>query len=335
MNHEPRSFLTSLFDAAVAAADPEKILQGRLPDYPKGKTIVIGAGKGVAQLARAFERQWDHPVSGVVVTRYGYGVECERIRVMESSHPVPDEAGLLATKALFDAVKDLCEDDLVIALICGGGSSLLPAPADGLTLKDEQELNEALLSSGAPISVMNAIRKQVSLIKGGRLAVAAHPAKVVSLIVSDVPGDDPAQVASGPTVPDDVTSFDALALVESLKLEIPQRIIEYLKRNNSPAPRPTDAVFNGSVVKVIASAKHSLEAAALLAEAEGVRAVILSDAMEGEAREVARVHGALAREVHANDRPFPVPVVMLSGGRQQLLFGVAGRADATVNLLWP
>ncbi|MEE9313016.1 MAG: glycerate kinase [Rhizobiaceae bacterium] len=325
MDDEARSFLTRLFEAAVAAADPEKILCDVLPERPKGRTVVVGAGKGSAQLAKTFEGLWEGSLSGVVVTRYGYGVSCETIEVIEASHPVPDEAGIAATDALFSAVNGLTKDDLVVALICGGGSALLPAPPDGLTLADEQELNRVLLSSGAPISIMNAIRKQVSMIKGGRLAAAAHPARVVSLIVSDVPGDDPAQVASGPTVPDDVSVEDALALIEAHKIEIPNKVMEHLKKNGSPAPRPQDEVFRGNSVQIIASAKHSLEAAVKVAKEQGVEAVILSDAIEGEAREVALVHGAIAREIIANNRPFTAPVVLLSGGETTVTLRGSGK----------
>lgn len=202
MQDKPRAFLIRLFEAAIAAADPGRALLGYLPAHPRGRTVVIGAGKGSAQLAAAFEQAWGEPVEGVVVTRYGFGCATQAVTVLEAAHPVPDAAGLAATDALFAAVSGLTEDDLVVALITGGGSALLPCPPEGFTLADDQALNQALLSSGAPISAMNAIRKQFSGVKGGRLAAAAHPARVVTLVVSDVPGDDPAQVASGPTVPD-------------------------------------------------------------------------------------------------------------------------------------
>lgn len=303
-------FLTSLFDAAVTAADARAALEPHLPSRPKGRTIVVGAGKGSAQLAAAFEDLWDAPVEGVVVTRYGYSCPTKTIRVMEAAHPVPDTAGLAATEALFTAVADLTPDDLVVALMCGGGSALLPCPPDGLTLEDEQALNEVLLASGAPIGVMNAIRKHTSGIKGGRLAVAAHPARVVSLVVSDVPGDDPAQVASGPTVPDGVTLEDALRLIKARGLELPPTVLAKLAR----APAPDDPVFDSNEVHVIASARMSLEAAARAAEAAGVPAVILSDAIEGEAEVIGQMHAAIAREIMAQGRPFKAPVVILSGG---------------------
>lgn len=305
-----QAFLTDLFDAAVTAADARAALAQNLPDRPKGRTVVVGAGKGAAQLAAAFEDLWEGPVEGVVVTRYGYACPTRDIRVMEAAHPVPDAAGLAATQALFETVSNLSPDDLVVALVCGGGSALLPCPPDGMTLEDEQALNEALLASGAPIGVMNAIRKHASGIKGGRLAAAAHPARVVSLVVSDVPGDDPAQVASGPTVPDAVTLQDAKALIAARGITLPEPAIASL----TSAPAPDDAVFENNEVHVIASARLSLEAAADKARALGVPAVILSDAIEGEAEVIGQMHAAIAREVIAQGRPFTAPVVILSGG---------------------
>ncbi|MEQ9037753.1 MAG: glycerate kinase [Silicimonas sp.] len=319
-----RTFLTGLFEAAVRAADPLEALRGHLPEKPAGRTVVIGAGKGAAQMAAAFDELWGEPVEGVVVTRYGYACATRQIEVMEASHPVPDNAGLAASEALMKAVTGLGADDLVVALICGGGSALLPAPPDGLTLEDEQSLNKALLASGAPISAMNAIRKQVSRIKGGRLAMAAHPARVVSLVVSDVPGDDPAQVASGPTVPDGVTRQQAMALVSAYGIALPKRITEWLDAHPQEAPSPDDPVFSKHEVRVVASAALSLEAAAAEAEARGVPAVILSDAIEGEARDVGLVHAALAREVAMRDRPFRKPVVILSGGETTVTIRQSG-----------
>lgn len=332
-----KSLLVDLFDAAVQAADPHMALRAHMPGPVQGRTVVIGAGKGAAHLARAFEDLWDEaghgPLSGVVVTRYGYRAECRYLEVLEAAHPVPDQAGEQASAALFDAVSGLGPDDQVVALICGGGSSLLPAPPQGLTLADEQALNQALLASGAPISVMNAIRKHVSGIKGGRLAQACGAARVVSLVVSDVPGDDPAQVASGPTVPDEVTRRDALRLIDSHRIDLPPAIMAHLNSAQADAPQPGDACFANNQVHVIASACLSLEAAAQRAQAAGIPAVILSDSIEGEARDVARVHGAMAREIQAKDRPFPKPVVLLSGGETTVTLRGQGRGGRNTEFL--
>ena len=311
---DPKPFFIALFDAAVAAAAPETVIRDFLPPRPKGRTIVVGAGKGSAQMARAFEKAWGGPLSGVVVTRYGYAVECERIEVLEAAHPVPDAAGLAASNRLLETVAGLTADDLVVALISGGGSALLPAPPEGMTLADEIAVNEALLASGAPISAMNTVRKHLSVIKGGRLAAAAHPARVVTLVVSDIPGDNPAFVASGPTVADDATRKDALAIVETYRLKLPDAAMAHLRWAAADAPRPDDRRFAGNEVHVIGSAAKSLEAAAAEAERRGVKAVILSDSMEGEARDVGSVHAAMAREIATRDRPFAKPVLLLSGG---------------------
>jgi glycerate 2-kinase len=330
MTPEDRAYLADLFDAAVKAADPYQALRAHLPERPKGRVVVIGAGKGVAQLAAAFEDLWGGPVSGVVVTRYGYGCATKAIKVLEAAHPVPDQAGLAASDALFAAVAGLGVDDLVVALICGGGSALLPCPPGDLTLEDEAGLNRALLASGAPISVMNALRKQVSGIKGGRLAAACYPARVVSLVVSDVPGDDPAQVASGPTVPDGVSRAQARAMVAAWGIELPARVATWLAGDQGLAPDPADPVFAGHEVHVIASAKLSLEAAAARSV---VPAVILSDAIEGEARDVGRVHAAIAREVALRGRPFARPVVILSGGETTVTLRGRGRGGRNSEFL--
>ncbi len=322
---DPRGFLAGLFHEAVAAADPERALAGALPARPAGKTVVVGAGKGAAQLAAAFERLWDGPLEGAVVTRYGYGAECRRIEVLEAAHPVPDAAGLAASERLLAAVSGLGPDDLVVALICGGGSALLPAPPPGMTLDDEAAVNRALLASGAPISAMNVIRKHLSRIKGGRLAAAAAPARVVSLIVSDIPGDDPALVASGPTVPDRAGRAEALAAIDRHHVALPAAARDWLNSEACAAPTPDDPVFARNAVAVIASARLSLEAAARAAERAGVGSAIIGDAVEGEAREVARVFGALSREIAARDRPFARPVVLLSGGETTVTLKGSGR----------
>ena len=323
---DARALFTAMFEAAVAAADPEHVIRDHLPEKPKGRTVVIGAGKGSAQMARAFEPAWDGPISGLVVTRYGYAVPCERIEVIEAAHPVPDAAGQAGARRLFETVKGLSEDDLVVALISGGGSALLPCPAGDLTLEDEIAVNRALLASGAPISAMNTVRKHVSAIKGGRLAAAAHPARVVSLIVSDIPGDQPSLVSSGPTVPDGSTRADALSIVEAYRLDLPETVMRHLNSPTADAPLPADPRFARNEVRVIASAAKSLEAAAGVARGAGLEAVILSDAIEGEAREVAKVHAAIAREVATRDRPFRKPVAILSGGETTVtLRGTGGR----------
>lgn len=330
---EPKRLFTGLYEAAVAAADPARVIGRFLPARPKGRTIVIGAGKGSAQMARAFEDAWDGPLEGLVVTRYGYGAPCRRIGVIEAAHPVPDAAGLAGAQRLLQAVSGLTADDLVVALISGGGSALLPAPAGRLTLDDEIAVNRALLASGAPISAMNAIRKHVSAIKGGRLAAAAHPARVVTLVVSDIPGDVAALVSSGPTVPDGSTRADALRLVEAWRMELPAAVTAHLASSEADAPLPDDPRFAGNVVHVIASAAVSLDAAAAAARAQGLQAMILSDAIEGEAREVAGVHAAIAREVAARDRPFRRPVVILSGGETTVTLRGKGKGGRNTEFL--
>lgn len=311
---DPKTFLAAIFDAAVAAADPNLTIRRYLPAKPKGRTIVIGFGKGAAQMAQAFEKAWDEPFEGLVVTRYGFGAPTQKIEVVEAAHPVPDANGLKAGARMLDLVSGLNADDLVIALVCGGGSALLPAPAGKLTLADEIAVNEALLASGAPIAAMNCVRKHVSDIKGGRLAAACHPARVVSLVVSDIPGDNPALVASGPTVPDATTRADALEIIEAYGMKLPDAVMAHLYSAEADAPMPGDAAFTRNEAHVIASASVSLEAAAAEARRRGVEAVILSDAMEGEAREVGAVHAAIAREVATRNQPFKKPVLILSGG---------------------
>jgi|TARA_B110000259_G_scaffold188175_1_gene245357 glycerate 2-kinase len=334
MTPNDRDFLTGLFDAAVRAADPMTCLAKVLPTRPKGRVVVVGFGKGAAQMAAAFEVLWGDPVEGVIVTRYGYATACKHIRVLEASHPVPDEAGLLASAALMEDVSNLTEDDLVVALVCGGGSALLPMPPEGLTLADEQAMNETLLASGAPISVMNAIRKQVSGIKGGRLAAAAHPARVLSLVVSDVPGDDLAEVASGPTVASKTTRAQALSIIDHYAIKLPPSIMAHLNSDTGVAPSPDDPVFARCETRLVASAALSLEAAAAQAHISGVPAVILSDAIEGEARDVGLVHAAIAREVVKRSRPFIAPVVILSGGETTVtLRGTGGRGGRNTEFL--
>lgn len=315
---DPRSLFAALFEAAVAAADPALVIRDFLPGRPKGRVVVVGAGKASVPMAAAFDTAWDGALAGVVVTRHGQGEgpvgAGGRIEVLAAAHPVPDEAGLRASARLFEVVRGLGPDDLVVALVSGGGSALLPSPPPGMRLADEIAVNEALLASGAPIAAMNTVRKHLSAIKGGRLALAAHPAKVVTLVVSDIPGDNPAFVASGPTVADGASRRDALAIVEEYALALPDAALRHLATPAADAPLPDDPRLAGNEVHVVASAARSLEAAARAAAQHGVEAVILSDSVEGEARDVAGVHAAVAREIALRDRPFRKPVVLLSGG---------------------
>ncbi|WP_295948736.1 glycerate kinase [uncultured Bartonella sp.] len=313
-----RNFLKELFDCAVMAANPEHLMGQFLPKKPKGRTIVVGAGKGSAQMALALEKLWAKAgygkLEGAVVTCYGCRVELRSIEVLEASHPLPDENGLKAAKKLVKLVQGLSPDDLVIALICGGGSALLPLPLEPLTLEDEIAINEALLKSGAPIGAMNTIRKHLSQIKGGRLAYYAAPARVVSFIVSDIPGDIASQVASGPTVADWSTREDALKLVKQYHIDLPPKAVSLLNSPAADAPKPDNPAFDKNAAYIVASAATSLEAASAHARKAGWNAVILSDSIEGEARDIALMHAAMAREIALKNRPFEKPVVMLSGG---------------------
>lgn len=311
---QPRKFLETLFSEAVHAANPELIILPYVPDRPKGKTVVVGVGKAAAKLALALEQNFSGPLTGVVVTPYGHGVKCKNIQVIEASHPLPDNNGVVASKKIFSAIKNLTSDDLVIALICGGGSALLPAPPEKMTIQDEISLNEILLSSGLPISKMNLIRKHVSNIKGGKLALACSPAKVITLVLSDVPGDELHQVASGPTLADDLGRKDALAEVRLHKLVLPTNIVSHLNSSNADCPVPEDLTRLGHEVHMIGSAHQSLIAAKIKVEELGLKAFILSDAIEGEARDIGNMHAAIANQVTRYAHPFENPVVLLSGG---------------------
>jgi glycerate 2-kinase len=328
-----RALLEQMFHRAVAQAQPALGVRLHLPERPAGRTVVVGAGKASAQMARAFEEAWDGPLTGLVVTRYGYAEACSRIEIVEAAHPVPDEAGFLAARRILETVSGLSPDDLVVALISGGGSSLLPAPAPGLTLDDEQAINRALLASGAPISVMNLIRNQFSAIKGGRLAAHCAPARVATLVVSDVPGDDPAVVASGPTIPMAGTRELARKYANLYRLDLPPHAHALLAGDDNLAPLPGDPVFARNSVRTIASAALSLEAAAELARQHGIEAAILSDSIEGESRDVAQVLAAMAREVSQRNRPFKKPVVLLSGGETTVTLRGRGRGGRNAEFL--
>ena len=321
----PRAFLEYLYQAAVRRALPLENTAAFLPAPPApesgGRTIVIGAGKAGGSMAQAVEALWpaDAPLEGLVVTRYDHipprpeGLK-SRIEVVEAAHPVPDAAGLEAAQRILGMVRGLTKNDLVLCLISGGGSSLLTLPAEGLDLQDKQRINKALLNSGANISEMNCVRKHLSRIKGGRLAAACAPARVVTLTISDVPGDDPSIIASGPTVPDATTCADALAILKRYGIDVPAALMAQLENGTLETPKPGDAVFAGHEVHLIATPQQSLEAAAAAARAAGVEAHILSDEIEGESREVGKVHAALARAVAHKNQPFSKPCVILSGG---------------------
>lgn len=309
----PRIFLESMFKAAIKAADPAIAMRKNLPAPPRGRTVVIGVGKASAQMARTLEEIWDGPLTGVVVTRYGFSCETKAIRVIEASHPVPDAAGMAATTTLIEAIQNLTPDDLVIALISGGGSALLPAPPHPMTLEDEASLNRLLLASGAPIAAMNTIRRHLSMVKGGRLATKTK-APVVTFVVSDIPGDNPAFVASGPTIPDWSTPQDALDLIKLYGLNISEAAMAYLKSDRVTSPKPDDIGFRQNSHYVVASARLSLDAAAAFARETGSQVIILSDSIEGESRDIGQMHAAIAREALSREKGFPRPILFLSGG---------------------
>ncbi|HBS24247.1 MULTISPECIES: glycerate kinase [Thalassospira] len=309
-----RDTLLQLMDAALKAADPAVQIPRNLPTKPKGKTIVIGAGKASANMAQAFENAWDGDMTGLVVTRYGHAVPCEKIEIVEASHPVPDAAGQKAAQRILDIVKSAGPDDLVVCMISGGGSALLALPGPGLTLEDKQAISKALLHSGATISEMNCVRKHLSAIKGGRLAAACAPARMVTYLVSDVPGDDPAIIASGPTVADPTTGQDALDIIRRYRIEIPLAATELLNNDIHETVKPGDKCFDGHEVIMLSRPQDSLEAAAKVARDLGINPVILGDAIEGEAREVAIVHAGIAHQVANHGQPAARPCVLLSGG---------------------
>ncbi len=320
-SEQPREFLHYLFEVAVQQALPLHRMAPFLPAPPKGRTLVLGAGKAGGSMAQALEALWptQAPLQGLVVTRYGHvpprpaGL-ASRIEVVEAAHPVPDAAGLQAAERMLALTKGLSKDDLVVCLISGGGSALLTLPSEGLTLADKQGINQALLNSGASISEMNCVRKHLSRIKGGRLAAACGPAQVVTLTISDVPGDDPSVIASGPTVPDPSDCPEALAILQRYGIAVPREVLQRLESGALETPKPGDAVFNGHAVHLIATPQQSLEAAATAARAAGIEAHILSDEIEGESSVVGKVHAALARAVARHGQPFKRPSVILSGG---------------------
>jgi glycerate 2-kinase len=330
----PRQFLLDLYSSAVASVSAEKCMPSYLPPpSPHGRTLVIGAGKGAAAMAKVVEQNWQGEISGLVVTRYGHGVGCKHIEVVEAAHPVPDEAGRRAAGRMLQMVQGLTGNDLVLCLISGGGSSLLALPAEGITLEQKQAVNKALLKSGAAIGEMNCVRKHLSAIKGGRLALACAPARVVTLLISDVPGDDPGIIASGPTLPDPTTCADALAILRKYGIEVPDNIRQHLASGAGETPKPDDARFMRNTHHVIANAQDALEAAARTARAAGITPYILSDDLEGEARVVGQLHAAIAKQIARRDQPFNKPCVLLSGGETTVTVRGNGRGGRNAEFL--
>ena len=330
---DPRPLLRSLFDAAIAAAQPALCLPPHLPPRPKGRTIVIGAGKASAAMARALEDHWEGPLEGLVITRYGYEVPCQRIQIASAAHPVPDAAGQQATQRILEMVTGLTADDQVIALISGGGSSLLVAPGPGLTLNDKRAVNTALLKSGATISEMNCVRRHLSAVKGGRLAAACHPAAVLTLLISDVPGDNPTDIASGPTVADPTTCADALAIVARYRIELPAAARALLASGAGESVKPGDPRLARAETRLITAPQMALEAAAQVARAAGITPYILGDSLEGEARDLGKAMAGIARQVAVHGQPFQAPCVLLSGGESTVTLRGAGRGGRNVEFL--
>jgi glycerate 2-kinase len=333
MKVAPRELLRRMFDAAINAAQPAHCVPPHLPATPQGRRLVIGAGKASAAMARAVEDNWPGELSGLVVTRYGYGVPCHHIEIVEAAHPVPDAAGLAAARRTLEMVKGLGADDLVLCLISGGGSSLLTLPIEGLTLEDKQAINRALLKSGASISEMNCVRRHLSAIKGGRLAAACHPAKVVTLLISDVPGDNPIDVASGPTVADPTTCADALAIIKRYGIEVPPTVLKILESGRGETVKPGDPRLAGIETRMIATPQMALEAAAAVAHEAGIPAAILGDSIEGEARDVGKVMAGIALQVARRGQPFQASCILLSGGETTVTVRGHGRGGRNVEFL--
>jgi hydroxypyruvate reductase len=330
---EAKALLKAMFDAAIAAAQPDKCVPPHLPAPPRGRLVVIGAGKASAAMARAVERHYPGKLEGLVVTRYGYAVSCERIEIVEAAHPVPDAAGEQAAKRMLDMVRGLGADDTVLCLISGGGSSLLPLPLEGITLEDKQAVSRALLASGASIGEMNCVRRHLSAIKGGRLAAACYPAHVLTLLISDVPGDAACDIASGPTAADPSTCQDALDIVRRYGIALPPKLRQVLESGAGESVKPGDARLAGHELRFVATPQMALEAAARVAMDAGVKVHILGDSLEGEAREVGKVMAGLALQVARRGQPFAAPCILLSGGETTVTVRGDGRGGRNVEFL--
>ncbi len=315
----PEILLRKMFDSAVNVASPKLSLRHHLPPRPKGRTIIVGAGKAAAAMAQAVEAEWEEigqagELEGLVITRYGHSLETRWVEVVEAAHPVPDAAGVSAAGRILEFVTGLGSDDLVLCLLSGGGSALLTLPIQGISLDEKRAVTQSLLNCGATISEINSVRKHLSAIKGGRLAVAAYPAQTVTLAISDVPGDDPAIIASGPTVADPSTLADANYVIEKYQIKLPSAAKMVLARESSETPQAGDPLLQRARVRLIVTPQEALEAAAKVAREAGVTPIILSDSIEGESRDVAQVHAAIARQIAERDQPWSAPCVLLSGG---------------------
>ncbi len=333
LQDDPAALLRRMFDAAVASAQPALCVPPQLPAPPRGRLLVIGAGKASAAMAQAVEANWPGPLEGLVVTRYGYAVPCSRIEIVEAAHPVPDEAGLRAAQRMLRLVRGLGPDDLVLCLISGGGSSLLPLPLDGLSLADKQAVNRELLRCGASIGEINRVRRHVSGIKGGRLAAACHPARVLTLAISDVPGDDPGDIASGPTVGDPSTCSDALDIVRRYGVELPAAALDLLRSGRGESVKPDDPRLARAEFRLVATPRMALQAAAAVARESGYAVHLLGDSLEGEAREVGKLMAAIAQSVARHGEPFAPPCVLLSGGETTVTVRGRGRGGRNVEFL--
>lgn len=330
---DQQALLRAMFDAAIASAQPSRAVPPHLPPAPRGRLIVIGAGKASAAMARAVEDHWPGPLEGLVVTRYGYSVPCKRIEIVEAAHPVPDEAGLRAAQRMLEYVHGLTEDDLVLCLMSGGASALLPLPAPGLSLADKQSIHSQLLRSGASIHEMNCVRRHLSAIKGGRLAAACHPGQVLTLLISDVPGDLFPDIGSGPTVADPSTCEEALAILRRYRIEVPPAALALLESGEGETLKPGDPRLARAQARLVSSPQIGLEAAAQVARAAGIDAHILGDSLEGEAREVGRMMAGIARQVALRGQPVPAPCVLLSGGETTVTVRGQGRGGRNVEFL--
>ncbi len=330
---DPAALLRRMFDAAVASAQPALCVPPHLPAPPRGRLLVIGAGKASAAMAQAVEAHWPGPLHGLVVTRYGYAAPCRQIEIVEAAHPVPDEAGLRAAQRMLGLVRGLGPDDLVLCLISGGGSALLPLPLPGLGLADEQAVNRELLRCGASIDEMNCVRRHLSAIKGGRLAAACHPARVLTLAISDVPGDAPGDIASGPTVGDPTTCADALAIVRRHGVRLPAAALELLESGAGESVKPGDPRLAGAEFRLVATPRMALQAAAQVARDAGYAVHLLGDALEGEARDVGKLMAGIAQHVARHGEPFAPPCVLLSGGETTVTVRGQGRGGRNVEFL--